>query len=1288
MKIKRTLNFLVNLGEELENKKYSFTFLLDLSGSMQGEPLNKVKFALNKVLTPLVAGGNNYSTADDIALFTFHSTVQKICPRVGSEDFDFFKEALFKLEDKIFSESGYTALFDGVVSSLKDIQKYSKEDYENILIVFSDGGENGSQHSKMNVDKHIKMMRNGFLDFKDYELKEEYQTYKKDFDKLFPIEYNNVNISKEKLNEKDFDFINDKERREKIFNKYSNSICNVRIYSLLYKADWASTRGEKLLNDFSSLSRGKVFKSPDVTSIPNVLKELVDDIVLGTSSSVRHKLISRLNESEIFDDETGEKIDDKWYRIISLNTCENNEQCDEKDKFYLRQYNKDNFSYPHSIYNFYLDKENQDSFNKKEIIKTLKEQYNKKLDRIVVDLKENFLYQNELMNNTGIETETNVFFTFFANDLLGHSLIEVFHNIMRNYLESGILGEARSYRFNLVLLIKKYPLYSENEKKLLKSLLIELGHLEHSLYEVFIITDNNDSSNNMYGYSQLNESDFEELIVENLYALNLNPELPDYLKGQIGAEYYSIGSVSLYVGVKNFIKRSALLFSKDFLRSLYNPDKIKVDEEDVQYSVDKFIEKIRISNYEKELLKGANVKTILELLDFPDEIRKFAYFSRQKLIHLYAKENPNNLYIEKELLYQNEFEFIRRVAFDLKNLMEISYSTVFFENRLDKNIFEEIEKIYSEIRNITDNKLFGNDRISSPLQAELWVTKAAEAIRNYIKTDFAEDLNKVKNKYNLQNFRYEAESGKVFTSPNPQTYFQKFVSKIKNFPLSSALRIKYFFTAFSLAVGIFATIIVLSLPIYFLILLILPILLYLWGEYKLLMGKRQLIELLEPYNESMKFTARNKAFEIFANKSQEFLEKIANKLVKDEENEEEPEPFLIEQLSEKEYLDYFKEANLKTLHQVLLVDSKAATESTAFHIDVTTTEHYTDNDETDISIKTSYGYPNKNEITEWEQYFRETLSIKGKFKYAIFPSVDILFNPLPLFSKLQDSIKYKINVLTIEEGKRYRITLLDELNSEESEELINLYDRGSWKIKINNLLQSYFELWQEIQNSNFFVLWRNVAFYEVWLSNLLKQVKYQHDFSDNKVDYIFKLWRRMYEARREYRKGIFTFAEKLWERMIKDKVDIWQIIEENSHKDKLFRYVKAFSYPAFRIYVSGDQPHYLKFYLSSDNNSIANLKNKHITSTIFNGQEIWQEFNISLSEYLLVFSGIMDLPIDQKEISFVLENLEPFFKDDKGKWKFTQEDHKFFNEDFIGKWLKNTKNLNKKIKYLSLGDRV
>ncbi|MFW6046774.1 MAG: vWA domain-containing protein, partial [Candidatus Woesearchaeota archaeon] len=170
--MQRTLNFLFNLGDEEERKELSISFLVDLSGSMIGEPLEKVKEALISLLSPLVLDDDGASPgADQVNLFTFHSTVQSVSPWVNKEDFDFFSECLLAIDNLAFTGSGATALYDGINACLDSFKNEKlKKSNEKIIVVFSDGGENASTQNKRDIDLKIKAFANGYLEKDDMAL--------------------------------------------------------------------------------------------------------------------------------------------------------------------------------------------------------------------------------------------------------------------------------------------------------------------------------------------------------------------------------------------------------------------------------------------------------------------------------------------------------------------------------------------------------------------------------------------------------------------------------------------------------------------------------------------------------------------------------------------------------------------------------------------------------------------------------------------------------------------------------------------------------------------------------------------------------------------------------------------------------------------------------------------------------------------------------------------------------------------------------------------------------------
>ncbi len=101
--------------------------VLDLSGSVQGEPLAQLKRAANALVDGLVP-------ADRVALLTFSKTVT--VRQELTSNFQAFKTALAEA-----TPSGNTALYDAV---FKAISMREPKDNRAIVVVFTDEGDNAS----------------------------------------------------------------------------------------------------------------------------------------------------------------------------------------------------------------------------------------------------------------------------------------------------------------------------------------------------------------------------------------------------------------------------------------------------------------------------------------------------------------------------------------------------------------------------------------------------------------------------------------------------------------------------------------------------------------------------------------------------------------------------------------------------------------------------------------------------------------------------------------------------------------------------------------------------------------------------------------------------------------------------------------------------------------------------------------------------------------------------------------------------------------------------------------
>jgi Ca-activated chloride channel family protein len=101
--------------------------VLDRSGSMEGEKLDRAKQAAQLALTKL-------SDRDILSIITFESEVQVLLPATRVTD----KRAISRLIDSIDS-AGSTALFGGVSKGAAEVRKFLNKNSVNRVILMSDG---------------------------------------------------------------------------------------------------------------------------------------------------------------------------------------------------------------------------------------------------------------------------------------------------------------------------------------------------------------------------------------------------------------------------------------------------------------------------------------------------------------------------------------------------------------------------------------------------------------------------------------------------------------------------------------------------------------------------------------------------------------------------------------------------------------------------------------------------------------------------------------------------------------------------------------------------------------------------------------------------------------------------------------------------------------------------------------------------------------------------------------------------------------------------------------------
>lgn len=116
------------------NKEIAAVFVADVSGSMEGEPLNKLKKSL-------LSGSQYIGNDNAIGLVSFSSDVN-ICLPIGK--FDINQRSLFAGAVNDLEAGGSTAMYDGVLVALKMLlaEKAKNPETKLMLFVLSDGETN------------------------------------------------------------------------------------------------------------------------------------------------------------------------------------------------------------------------------------------------------------------------------------------------------------------------------------------------------------------------------------------------------------------------------------------------------------------------------------------------------------------------------------------------------------------------------------------------------------------------------------------------------------------------------------------------------------------------------------------------------------------------------------------------------------------------------------------------------------------------------------------------------------------------------------------------------------------------------------------------------------------------------------------------------------------------------------------------------------------------------------------------------------------------------------------
>lgn len=1290
--MRRTLNFLFNLGEEVQDKKLSIGFLIDLSGSMQGKPLHNLKNALIQLLNPLVQYNTNTNStdkvpaADEVLLMTFATEVQKVCPWVKQEDYDFFKELLLAVPEAIFGKSGCTALIDGVYDILTEFTK-AKNDNEKILIIFSDGGEYGSKRKKSELINKIQKYKQGFLTTAEYsslagkinksvlelffEKSDEDYVFKKDF----------LNKIKDTQIESPL--------KKELINLQQNSINDVKIYSLFYAGD--GFRGKKnLLQEFSNLTQGKVYDSPKEESIPAILNELVMDILYEEKSSLRNKLFRRLSSTS----------DLPWYKLITINRA-------TVDQGNLSYHN--NFDNP--IY--YVNTANIDD------TRSTRQEYYKLFEKVyqtdIYDDLKNCIEDNstKLSSVTGINSQLNLLIVLSGNDRLGISSAEYLVNDIRSKI-SKLVDVSTKVWTKLVILLERFKDYSDQEKQELYAFLNEINQTEKDvIHTIYLISDYNKYAHNSNdGFIYLENYQYEDLVTEILFDLNYNQDLDNRIVGgtvdQTGesSRFVAIGGTSAFLNKKEYTNALTKILTADFLTNLFNKNKIQISEDLVQEKFREFINYLSYDIISKRFIDcHPQNENIFDQLGCPS-INGFTPLTKEIVLQMFNKNNPRLEKVSISRSYSNFVDYVTLLFYDIIDYIDSSHSIEFFEAELDRRLDELFKEYYAKLKSFVNSTLYEYNKGSSPLAAKEFIDRLYSYLKEKLATELENDFNNDPLKRKINQWMFTNSEGVEVPPGNPTEDLNELKKQIENFPIPWSIRFRYGSFA-CLSGGITLTILwMLGVGIWGILpALILGLGLVAFGEFKVRTSYKKLQNIINKYENSHKYYTWKKAFGIYCEKIKNFYETLKTKVRR--ENADLDDPFLLNQYSESELIDFFSHATTKTLPNLMLMEEKQKVDFNMFHFSLKylmIKNLY----ESNVSVKSDNTIALKNDIIEEIKKLGIDLTLLNNSKQLLdeilgnllhiqlkdFPSV--LVGPIPFdLNSLSLGLQSKLDLLPLIKGREYLLTLLQDLTKDEKEELINVWREENWIHTVEKLI--FLRKQQKETENNLFVLWREIVWYEIWLKKIKDLVRHSITNTDQieskfNFDNVFYVWKDMYFSRRKFKAGLNKVFEKKAKELVEASFDIWKILSGLNKDTNIYSLLNSYSYPALSVIATNilEYPRIYNYYSANESISINNLKNKNFdlesefpAKTTTND---WEFSSISLDSDQVYFNKIyyLNLLSANKYSLFnsILESFKNLYRieEDQSVYQKMKKDNGLIEKLFLEKFKSEFLSTEKKMK--------
>lgn len=1202
--MRRAVNILFDLGDEVRLGRTSVLFLIDLSGSMQGEPLESVKKAVPEVLKPMVQFHSELgspvtrSFADQVLLMTFHTEIQRVCPWVDEGDFDFFRECFFAVDEFAFRGTGQTRLYDALIDALGQAYDRAKPGNERVIILFSDGGEYGSTKTQNDLNNAIHKCRCGFIERQRIESL--LTKYGSGMETIFHSTEGDELLFREWPGEDALPKLFDEPDRQCITQLWKERRRPVKVYGLHF----GNPGGVGLMDDLAHRTGGKCYHASDPSGIPSILEEISSDIVFKGHPSIRSRFLTRLSRAHFSRQVEGGR---DWFRVISFNS----EHKDQRHPQPTGQNPARDMFHKHPIFRLLL--QGEEAPTREQIISRYRSAFSGPghEDRLKSELMSNLramvLDQGHYQ---GIDDSPLFVLAFRGNNLAATSLLPIFVDMIQDFKRTPLFfGNPERCVVMVAVLLDDFVSYSSEAKRNLYALLTEVENMtdRSEVHGVFFVGDRNDSPSNdaspergPSGFPSLRGEAFDDLVVETLFNLNLNQGvIEEFLttivgQGRVAAggrvnRYAAIGNLSLFLDVDGFVRRSAGLFAIDLLRNMFDCEVIKGFPDEVEARVSTLFETIRFPQLKSDLLGSGREGDLFHEIDSPD-IRLLSWYGREKRIRVPGPAGGGGTFREISLLYTDEVDYLQRLLFDVREYVESCHSVVRFSAEIDRRLEDKATEVWAKIRSITDDEISKRVDYASPVQAELWISKIKERIEGYLEHGFQNDLAEdVDYREAEKEFEKTTTTGGIIRESEIsfQGVFDKLREKIESFPLASAVLTKYGILGVLLFSGVAAMVSGFGLPFSAYLLSIVGPAVWGLGYYKMHQARAQLWNLMDLYTAYHRCLARRQALAYLRTKLQRFYENALTQVARPPEELSETDPFFPDKYSETEMLRFFKETITDSLSTLIGCEAEGTGHPSPFHISVTgNPEVMGAGPGASRSEQFEVGYPGTHEI-DWNDWMRRVLGTEGDIVLDGLAYVDAPF--VPDLTSVDSGLRVKLHVTTVTPDTKYRIFLLQELSPTEQEQLKKAYVHREWESTVTRLVTAWAATRPRVlRQANILALWRDVALYHIWLLKLRSIVQSQRD--DDKSlgnDALFDLWRRIYGARKTFRTKLSEVLQAHWRGHIAGRVSLWRLVGTScADQDRFFNLVCGYSFPPMYYSAEGAQPPtYSRLYLSSKENT-------------------------------------------------------------------------------------------------------